>query len=207
MGLIVAETKTSIEPVPQGVHSAVCTAIYDLGVQVEEGKFGKKEVHKVNIQWELPEVQIEIDGEMKPRRIGRTFTASLNGKSKLREFLEMWRGKKFTDFELQGFDLDNILGAGCYLQVIHEEREGNVYANIKGVMSLPKGVKLDPPAETLSFALSAETLDDIEHLPEWVQKKVKESLTFAKLEAEQLNAINAQPDFGAADNAFPDMPF
>lgn len=207
MGLIVSETKSNIEPVPQGVHSAVCSAIYDLGVQEDDGKFGKKKARKVHIQWELPEVQIEIDGEMKPRRIGRTFTASLNGKSKLREFLEMWRGKKFTDLELQGFDLDNILGAGCYLQVIHDEREGNVYANIKGVMSLPKGVRLDPPTETASFALSPATLDDIDDLPEWVQKKVKESLTFAELEAEQLNAMNAQPDFSEADNAFPDMPF
>ncbi|MHA1379626.1 MAG: hypothetical protein ACTSRG_14730 [Candidatus Helarchaeota archaeon] len=46
---------------------------------------------------------------------------SLHAKATMRKFLESWRGKKFTKEELEGFDLQKILGKPCQLQIIHSD--------------------------------------------------------------------------------------
>jgi hypothetical protein len=62
----------------------------------------------------------------------------LHEKASLRRDLESWRGRAFTDKELEGFDLENLLLKGCLINVIHEQRGGATFANVAGVMRLPK---------------------------------------------------------------------
>jgi len=104
------------------MHKAICYGVYDLGTQFNE-TFGNKN-HKVLLQWELPEARIDIqkDGEdlNLPRAQSKIYTLSLHEKANLRKDLESWRGKSFTATELEGFDLKNLLGVDCQLQVIHK---------------------------------------------------------------------------------------
>jgi hypothetical protein len=185
------EHEGNFSPIPEGVHTAQCYAIVDLGVHYSE-KFDKKS-RKVQVMWELPEEQFEYEGETKPRVISKEYTLSLGEKANLRKDLQAWRGKAFTEEELQGFDLKNVLGKGCQLQIIHTEKNGKTYGNIASIMGLPKGMKMaEPINDAVYFDLEdPNALSDMDMLPEWVQNKIKESETYAALK-------EAQPDFTPA---------
>ena len=102
------------ESLPVGQYKAACYRIVDVGTHNEtyEGETSKR--HSVFIYWETPENQM-TDG--KPFSIMKQYTLSLNEKSALFRDLCSWRKKKFTDEELKGFDLTNILGCTCEIEV------------------------------------------------------------------------------------------
>src|SRR5688572_23018431 len=76
----------------------------------------------------------------KPFLVRRRYTCSLHEKAALRGDLESWRGRAFTDQELQAFDLESLLGVNCLLNILHECRNGSTYANVSSIMRLPKGM-------------------------------------------------------------------
>jgi hypothetical protein len=166
---------TTYEPVSEGAFIAICYSIVDLGDQYSE-KFGNTS-RKVLLTWELPDETIEIEGEIKPRAISKEYTLSLNEKANLKKDLEAWRGKKFTEEELKGFDLENVLGKACQLQIVHSTKENKTYANIAAIMGLPKGVKPGAPKnQTVYFDIEADNaLSNVNLLPTWVQDKIKKS--------------------------------
>jgi len=130
--------------------------------------------------WELPDEKIEIDEEEKPRAISKEYTLSLSEKANLRKDLQAWRGKAFTEEELAGFDMQNVLGKGCQLQVIHTESNGKTYSNIASIMGLPKGMKVDEPYNPITYFDLGEpdALTVMGNLPAWVQDKIKASETY-----------------------------
>ena len=73
-----------------------------------------------------------------PAWVDAFFTRSLNARAKLREFLESWRGRPFDEAELKGFDLEVLLKANAYVQIIHRRGEHKTYANIDSIMKLAK---------------------------------------------------------------------
>jgi hypothetical protein len=193
MGLTAKETGSGqgYDPVPAGTHTAVCYAVVDLGTQYQETF--NKHAHKVLICWELPDERIEVerDGQMVdlPRAISRKYTMSLHVKAALRHDLEAWRGKSFTDAELDGFDLKKLLGATCLLGVIHKERRDGqgVYATISSIMAPPKpkkggkAEKIVPVNEMVSFEIDEDAgpgFEIDERLPEWVAKIIQESTEY-----------------------------
>ena len=180
---IIASAKTggNFEPVSEGVHCAACIAIIDLGDQFND-KFGKLQ-HKVMFTWEFPDETVNVDGEDKPRVLSKEYTLSLSEKATLRAHLEAWRGKKFSEKELEGFDLKNVLGKTCQIQIIHTEKNGNTYANIAAIMSLPKGMPpLAPINSLIYFDLSEpNALNEMEKLSSWIQDKIKESETYKQI--------------------------
>ena len=121
---------------PEGLHAAVCCDVVDLGLV--DTQFGQK--HKVELRWQLEEA-IESDRGLIRPVVRQRFTNSLHEKAKLRGVLETWRGRKFTKEELQGFDLEKLLGASCQIQVIHNvSDEGQTFANVNAVIPLGKGM-------------------------------------------------------------------
>jgi hypothetical protein len=110
--------------------------VVDLGeVEVTfQGKTQRK--HKVAIVWQLDEEM--ADG--RPFLVRRRFTCSLHPKSALRQILEAWRGRAFSDQELAGFDLETLIGVGAIVSLIHETRDGTTYSNVSTVMKLAKGM-------------------------------------------------------------------
>ena len=173
---------------PEGVKLAVCIGLYDLGTQYQ--KKWDKEIHKVLIVWELPEERIEIekDGEAKdlPRAISKRYTLSLHEKAQLRKDLEAWRGKKFTADELEGFDLQNILGKSCQIQVIHNEVDNKTYANIAAIMALPKSVQpLQPENKPKMFSWEDDS-DIPDGTPPWIVDIIKESKEYKTVHGEPI---------------------
>lgn len=198
MAIIASAKPNHFDPVSQGVHTAVCTAVIDIGEQYN-ATFNNIS-RKVLLTWEITDETIWIEGEERPRFISKEYTMSLSEKANLRRDLESWRGKKFSENELVGFDLINILGKGCQIQVIHNDKG---YANIAGIMSLPKGMPYpEHHSNTIYFDLTdPECLSLMDQIPVWVQDKIRASSTY-----EQLTAHREEPDHSSLD-AEDDLPF
>ena len=175
------------DPVPEGPHIAVCYLVADLGTHHDDRY--DKDTHRVLIGWEIPDERITItrDGEELdlPRVISQRYTLSLHEKANLRKDLEAWRGKRFTDKELGGFDLQQVLEVGCQLQVIHTQKEEKTYANIGALMALPKGVKTPKTEnEPLWFSFQESTVEDIgipEGMHDWIVNIIKDSQEYEAL--------------------------
>ncbi len=124
-------------PAPAGSWGAVCCDVVDLGI-VESTFSGKaKKQHKIRIVWQIDEDM--PDG--KPFLVSQRYTLSLHEKAGLRKDLESWRGRPFTEEELEGFDVETVIGAPCLLSIVQNANGGNVYANVRGVMKLPRGMQ------------------------------------------------------------------
>ncbi len=182
--MIVAKESSgqSFEPITQGVHMATCIMVIDLGEQYSQ-QYDKTQ-RKIMLTFEVHDETVEINGEDKPRNISKEYTLSLGEKSNLRKDLESWRGKKFTETELQGFSLDKVLGVSCQLNILHTDRGNNVYANVASIIPLPKGMAMFPVVgEKVVFDLDAPEIEEtMKKLPEWIQKKIKDSETYKEME-------------------------
>lgn len=170
------------EKVPQGVHIAICNLIADVGTQTNK-RYGKRQ-HKVYIRWEVVGTHVEWQDKeggkhAGPMTIGNYYTASLSEKSLLRRDLENWRGRAFTATELEQFDLFNILGHACQIMVKHNVVGEKTYANITGVMGLPKGTP-KPTAVNPLVKYSPTDAAQFEALPGWLREKILESMPAAK---------------------------
>lgn len=163
-----------IEKLDNGVYTAVSSAMIDLGQQRNE-QFGKVQ-RKFMIIWTIIGEEIEINGEKQPRTISKEYSFSLNEKSTLRKDLQAWRGVPFKEEELQGYDLTKILNKACQLQIILEERNNKKYNNIVGIMSLPKGMKVEELDTTYYFDITnPETWENYCRVPNWIQEKIKKA--------------------------------
>lgn len=125
---------TNFTPATAGTHAAVCIDVVDLGV-LEVTYNGKtKKQHKINIVWQIDEDR--DDG--KPFFVRKRYTLSLHEKAGLRKDLESWRGRAFTEQELEGFDVELLISVPCLLNLIHATKDGSTYANVASIMKLPK---------------------------------------------------------------------
>ena len=173
-----AKAGSSMPLIEAGTHPAVCYGIIDIGEQYNE-KYDKAS-RKCVVMFELPgETFTDKDGNEKSRTMSQTYTMSLNEKSALYKDLVNWRGKPFTDDELRGFNLRNIIGVPCLLSIVHTERNGSTYANINGIMKMPKGMgNIIPSYDEIIFDLDDDPLEKLDSLPEWIVKRIKESVTY-----------------------------
>lgn len=171
------------ELAPEGTHLAVCYRVVDLGTQMVEWQGQKKPQHKILISWELPDEKMD-DG--RPFTIGQRYTLSSSEKSRLRQDLEAWRGRPFTDADFDPtnpdrFNIKKLIGVGCLLTIVHTEKQGKHYANIKSVAKMMKGQTTPKPANPIVYfsldeysepvfaALSEGLRKVIQASPEWVE--------------------------------------
>jgi hypothetical protein len=161
---------------PQGNHVATCFSVIDLGMQEKSFQGESKIKRMVRVSWELPNELIP-DGELagQPFSISKNYTLSLHEKSVLYKDLTSWRGRAFTAEELSGFDLFNIAGVNCMLNVIHQpSADGSkTYANVSSVSQLPKGMpKISSVNPVRAFSTEEFTEQEYSTLPEWLQNKI-----------------------------------
>ena len=142
-----ATADTAKELPPAGLMQAVCVFVEDIGIQKTEYKGETKVQHKIVVVWEIDENEAKMD-DGRRFMTSKRYTLSLSDKANLRKDLETWRGKKFTEEELGGFDVEKLVGANCLLNIMHEENAGKTYANIKGVMPLKNGMTKILPVAT-----------------------------------------------------------
>jgi hypothetical protein len=174
-------------PIPAGMQIARCYGVFDKGTHHDE-RFGKDKRELV-ITWEVPKhrISFEKDGVKKdlPRAISKSYTLSLHEKSGLRKDLQSWRGRAFTEAELGGFAMKNILGKPCLLNITHVQKDGKTYANIGAITPLMEGMTC-PPQENANSFFSFDEYDsrDLpfpEGMPPWVQDEAKKSKEWAAL--------------------------
>jgi hypothetical protein len=175
-----AQSTSNFTPCPAGMHLARCIQIIDLGTQKTEWQGQEKEDKKVRIVWETPSELITYtnkEGEevTKPYVISKDYTCSLGEKARLRADLQTWRGKPFTEEELKGFNLTQLLGKVCQIQIIHViAKNGNTYANIGSITPLMKGMaEPEQVNPSVSFDLAEFDGKVFESLPTWLQDKIK----------------------------------
>lgn len=140
MSVIARRPQRQFTQAPAGTYHAVCVDVQNLGLQ--PSAWGQK--HKVRLVWQIATVD-----ETHNRRyeLARLYTLSLHERAALRQDLERWRGRKFTDAELDtGFDLERLIGVNCQILATHDlGDDGTTYANVSSVMPPPPGVpKLFP---------------------------------------------------------------
>jgi hypothetical protein len=176
-------------PVPAGTWPAICYRFIDLGTQQTTFAGEVSEKHQVQIAWELHDeecVMREGPKAGQPMMIQQTYTWSMNEKANLRKALESWRGKKFTDAEIESFDVRTLLGVPCLLSVIHNEKGDKVYANVASVTKPPKGMQIgtliNPP---IFLALTPEEFDReaFEALSDRMKEKIMDSPEYQRLVA------------------------
>jgi hypothetical protein len=171
-------SKTKSDPVPAGTHHAVCYGVIAVGTQPSE-KFTPRP--KIIVCFEIPSERITIKDQDLPRGISKRYTLSLNEKSSLRKDLQSWRGKPFTQEELNGFDVSKVIGSNCLISVLHSDRAGAIYADISGISALPRQMASVRPENTPLYFNLLESIDlakktgntDVNwpsELPAWVQK-------------------------------------
>lgn len=177
-----AKATSDFAIVPAGNHIAICNAVVDLGMQPGSGMYPEPK-RQVYIRFELPTERVkytkdgaEIEG---PMSVGRSLTASMSEKANLRKLIESWFGKKFpSDDAAADFDMANLLGRRCLLNVTHTEKGGKTYANIANATPIPKGMVADQQQHNKSLFYSLDDPDAqvFKQLPEWLQKKIHERL-------------------------------
>jgi hypothetical protein len=138
MSIYVSEGGSStFTPHPEGQYAARCIDVVDVGWTKTE--WGPK--YKVRLVFFCGEwTEKEIEGEKKklPLLVFASFTATLNERGKLRPFLESWRGRVFTGTELGKFDVETVLGAPAFLQIVQRQNgTGRVFANVQTIVKLP----------------------------------------------------------------------
>lgn len=168
------------DPIPAGVHQAVCYGVVDIGTHDSRNP-AHKPARQVILLFELPHERADFgDKKNLPRGTSLTLTQSLADKAWFRRHLKSWRGRDFTPQELEGFDPKVLIGVNCQLAFAHENAKngsGKVYSNITAVMPIGKGMpKMAQENKSLYFSLDDIDLKNFklpENMPQWIQAKVQ----------------------------------
>lgn len=138
MSEIVAPLQTiEYEVAPEGTQAAICYGVVLMGTM--KTSFGDKK--KIRLIFELHGDQMMKDG--RPFSVSQDFTFSSNEKASLRNFIESWRGKKYTTPELKelgGLPISKLIGQPALLSISHTPNDDGVWVNIASIMRLPKGM-------------------------------------------------------------------
>lgn len=135
--MIVREPEQQFIQAPAGVHGAVCVDEVDMGEVPNRFDPESGPVPTVRLFWQIDENM--PDG--RPYLIKKDYRASLHEKAGLRKDLEAWRGRPFTFDELAGFDLENVVGAPCMINIVKKtSRKGKEFSNIASITPLPRGM-------------------------------------------------------------------
>lgn len=208
---IKAATTAQRELIPAGNYVAICYSMVQIGTIDNTYKGVTKKTPKVRLGWELcDELKVFKEGDIaKPLAIEKEYSLYMTDKSNLRKDLESWRGKTWTDKEAEDFDITNLVGAPCMLNIIHHTADsGKTYEKIAGITSLPKSVtapKQFNPKRILQFDNWDQTVFD--NLPAFITDQIKTSLEYqAMINPEHYNFVD---ETGQANNDddLSDLPF
>jgi hypothetical protein len=191
----------SLPKLQKGIYLGTCFRIVDLGTTDQEYKGQKSKKTRVHITFEVTEAldptsnQATMD-DGRPFAVSKTYTASLFEMAALRKDLESWRGKSFTEQELQGFDISNLIGCTARIEVGHTAPTEFSDGGNPKIMNLQRpdgGVqKVDTNNTQESFDMdiycdefrgksSAESkamCDIFDSLPPWQQEDIESSYEY-----------------------------
>jgi hypothetical protein len=197
---------------PEGVHRAACISVLDIGTQ-SGGKWGDK--YKILFTWELVD---ELMDDGRPFVVSQRYTLSLSDKSLLRPMLQSWRGRAFTQKELEAFDVFNVLGKPCQVQILHKASDSDpskVYANVASVMPLGKGMAKIAETQNpeVAFAFEEQKSGQVEipeDIPDWQKDLIRNAPEYKALMGGQPARPQANGDgvaYDAVDEDEDSIPF
>lgn len=177
-------------------HLAVCIGVFDIGEGVSEYQGVKSISEGIMIRWEVEEL-INVDGEYngKHKTVNKTYTKSLGEKSTLRRDLIQWRGKEFTEEELQGFNIETIITVPCLLSI---GRTAGGRSKVLSVAKLPK--------QLVPFAPD-NVYQDKESYPDWVHKVIDKRLVEVEMFYETQKPKESPKVTESNDSMADDIPF
>ena len=189
-----------------GVYQAVCVWVIDMGMQESTYMGVTKLKRKLKLSFELCGSKMK-DG--RPFLVSAQHTLTLAPMGNLKPFLENWRGRAFTAEEMSGFDMKNILGAPCQINVIHNQSEDgqNTYANIGSIMPLAQGAPKPLHSNELIF-YSTEEHDEamFQKIPEGIRSRINRPApatnSFAPPQEQVSSPANPAPEFEDDDIPF-----
>ncbi|WP_234734535.1 phage replication initiation protein, NGO0469 family [Tellurirhabdus bombi] len=197
-------TRQLIEP---DLYYAVCCRLIDIGT-IDDAYQGKpKKTHKILVSWELPDVRqiFNPDKGPEPRIISKEFTLSLGDQAHLRRILKSWRGRDFTPDELREFNIVNLLGARCMLNIGHYQgKDGNTYEEITAVTKAPKDYQPTHPPQMPVQGLAYDEFDFtlFDSLSEKLKDKIKSSDEYKRMTSQETVASQAEQH-----DDYDDLPF
>lgn len=203
MGLTAKNSGGDFELPPAGTHVARCYRLIDLGTQFNE-RWNSKQ-HKVSIGWELP---METMSDGRPFSVHAQYTVSLSEKAYLRKHLESWRGRAFTEEELAGFDLNNIIGKPCLVSVVHNQSNGSTFANVSSIAPLMKGQECPEPVNPVQvFDVDSPDMDVFNALSERMQQVIEQSDEWRSRGQKSSEIDESQPFEGGPGDFDDSIPF
>ncbi len=202
-GSIKARKGSDYTPVPTGLHLGICFQIVGLGNQEFKGNV----TPRVWIGFELPDVLIKG----KPMTIGKEYALFVGGKSKLGEMLKSWRGKPFTDEEMEAFEVTSIAGKIGQVNVTAKESDrskteiGLVLGLIQAQKDLVKSGKIKTTPVNDIVVYSPDDHDEAmwQKVPEFLKRKINERVVEEK-DSVETAAPAADQGF---DDSLDDVPF
>jgi hypothetical protein len=185
----------------KGIYLATCFRIVDLGTSDQEYKGEVSKKTRVHISFEVTQAVDPNSNEVKmedgrPYSVSKTYTASLFEAATLRKHLENWRDKSFTQEELNGFDISNLLGCTAKVEVGHTEANGDFPGGnpkIVRISAPPEGVKkveTENPQQAFDLSVYCDEFngksseqtkamcDVFEALPQWQQEDIQKSYEY-----------------------------
>jgi hypothetical protein len=179
-------TSSDFKLPPAGSFSARLYRLVDIGTQTTEWMGKTKMQRKIIAMFELHGEDNDgkplLTNDGKPLVVSKRYTLSLDEKATLRKDLEAWRGRAFTQEELDGFNLEVLLGKYCMVSITHTEHDGKQYANISSISQIPSALKkLGEPKginELMSFSLDQFDSAKFEKLSEGLQGVIRKSAEY-----------------------------
>ena len=218
MSFYVEDKGGNFERCPSGMHLARCYRIVDLGTQKSEYMGQTKYLHKVMLGWEIHGMHdngtpIKMqDG--RPFAIFKNYTLSWSEKANLRLDLQSWRGRPFSQEEMRKFDLKNVLGAWCMLNVIERAGQDNkTYTNVAGVTPVPAMIKQNGLPQAVNkdelFNISEPNMEMYNGFSDNLKAKIANSPEWQKMQGSAQAPAQQQssPASASAGFADDDIPF
>lgn len=217
MSFYVEDKGGNFERCPPGMHLARCYRIIDLGTQKSEYMGQTKYLHKVMLGWEIHGTddagQPLLMKDQRPFAIFKNYTLSWSEKANLRLDLQSWRGRPFSQEEMQKFDLKNVLGAFCMLNIIERpgKSDGKLYTNVDGVTPVPSIIKQNGLPQGVNktelFNLTDPDMTMFETFSDNLKAKIKSSPEWQKLERQMSGGSAPAAAPAAAADEDDDIPF
>jgi len=142
--------ESKYELAPAGTFLGRCFSIIDLWTQEDNYKWELKHNRKISIKFELP-TKKDSQGNVFTIYVDHNFF--LWEKTNLMKFLVAWRGRAFTQDELDDFHIyKEFLNKPCQITVEHKvSATGNTYAKISSISPVMEGIECPDRINEISW--------------------------------------------------------
>ena len=143
--------------------------------------------------------------------IFKNYTFSWSENSNIRKDLQAWRGQPWSDEEVKRFNLENILGQWCMLNVLQSPgKNGKIYANVAGISPVPGMIKKAGLPQGINelqvFKLNEPNWDLFETFSKGLKAKIESSPEYRAATGKK-SAPKAQETEDSFDDLSSDIPF